>query len=906
MHRMVSNILGLSPEDSKRTPTEWIRALLPLMAPLAICASGVRVELIWVALAWIVLLVPGLLAVNLFFPAPHPFSGIAARFGVATLLAMVPAACVGWMGCMLHWTLSTYMWTFGLVYVGLIAAIAHFLAHKKESESPDAPRWPSFDLGLNASKIIAAIVLICLGVVIVGVVMASPPSEEFQFKIRYDQYSRPGWWHGVVVGAVGSILGGLTLLVAGLRNRAAKIDESADEHGATAEDSGQTRNRGKGAKSRKSSESAQAPIALLGNWLSLLIWIAAACLTVHLMRVVYSESVPVPSKKASTLLWNVDDVAYVCEATDYLYGAEMGRFEPSIGSNVPMSRASMSPMMAPLVAMIAKFTGITPPALHHSVMPPLMILIGASCLVAVLSVIFRNDRWLVPLGLFVALLLIYKTWDHARCEVEMIAFRAMQSKGVHLIWVQPMQLAALLLLATRPGKLHLAFAFCTGIVAHTVHPFGTINAMVWSTAMVVGAILFDRKAVLYLLAMLVFSCGLAGLYYTVSKQPKDGPKLSSGREKGSRIQSRDVIRIDEELFTIYGDLEQQLQQSTLTDEVRGALWANNVGLPQDVILEPEADGVWAIMYGKRPLYRIKKIETKLVVYECEGTPIPQLDPFWSFGLTTLYTIGALAVPLLLGFGFRRREVFYVGWLGAAALLACNVEPLGHVLNKALPMSIFWRGRWMLPQLVSGAVLATMIYWSVCVLIRGRLEKMTPLISLVASIVTLAGVGGMLLKTSSMPLQVGDAPKNLTKFSDDLHGLVDLLGCVEANPFVFGPFLVHHELPQLMPNIQLVFSRDKFMRAADAEDFRDVALGVFNAMRQGRLDVTLFDQLCEMYPIDHVIIDRPVSSESGRRVRGQIAQVLASKGWVDVGYSGRYQVWRAPTAKAAAAENPADE
>ncbi|MEZ6084014.1 MAG: hypothetical protein R3E58_08745 [Phycisphaerae bacterium] len=65
----------------------------------------------------------------------------------------------------------------------------------------------------------------------------------------------------------------------------------------------------------------------------------------------------------------------------------------------------------------------------------------------------------------------------------------------------------------------------------------------------------------------------------------------------------------------------------------------------------------------------------------------------------------------------------------------------------------------------------------------------------ASIVTLAGVGGMLLKTSSMPLQVGDAPKNLTKFLGRPTRSRRLTRrCQEANPFVFGPFLVHHELP----------------------------------------------------------------------------------------------------------------
>jgi hypothetical protein len=888
---MAANILGLSPKASQRTPVEWMRALLPLVAPLAICAAGVRVELIWVALVWMLLLVPGLLAVNLFFPAPHPFSHLASRFGVATLLAMVPAAIVGWTGCMLHWTLATYLWAYGLVYLGLVAGLAHFLAHQAPAESSEPSHWPAFDLCINTSKVVAAIVLLSVGAVLAGVAMASPPSEEFTDALRYDQYARPDWWHGVAVGAVGSIIGGLALLVAGLRQRNVEVAESESN-------SPQSPKLDKGSKSRKKAKSAGAPGGGFNlQWLSLLVWIAAAGMTVHLMRVVFSESVPVPSKKATTLLWNVDDVAYVCEATDYLYGAEMGRYEPSTGGKVPLSRAAMSPMTAPLVAMIAKFTGVTPPGLHHSVMPPLMILIGASCLAAVLSVIFGNDKWLVPLGLLVALLLINKTWDYARCEVEMIAFRAMQPKAIHLIWVQPLQLASMLLLVTRPGRKHLGFAICAGIVAHMTHPFGTINAMVWSTALVVCSLMFDRKAAVYLLVMLVFSCGLAGVYRAVSKSPADGPKLSSGRIHGTRIQSRDLVRIDAELFTLYGNLEDQLQPGNVSDELLRTLRTNGARVPNGVTLEPEEDGGWAILYGKRPLFRIRSNDSKLVVYECEAKPIAQHDPFWSFGCNTLYTTGALSVPLLLGFGFRRREVFYVGWLGAAVLLSCNLEPLGRLLNQALPMSIFWRGRWMLPQLVSGAVLATLIYWCVCVLIRGRREAMTALVSVVASIVTLAGVGAMLVKSSSMTLHTGDAPRNLTKFSDDMHGLVDVLGGVEASPYVFAPFLVHHELPQLMPNIRLVFSRDKFMRMVDAEDFREIALGVFNSMRNGRLDATTFDRLCAYYPIDHVVIDRPISPKTNRRVRGPVAQVLSDKGWTDIGSSGRYQVWRSPTSTA---------
>ncbi|MEZ6084015.1 MAG: hypothetical protein R3E58_08750 [Phycisphaerae bacterium] len=96
------------------------------------------------------------------------------------------------------------------------------------------------------------------------------------------------------------------------------------------------------------------------------------------------------------------------------------------------------------------------------------------------------------------------------------------------------------------------------------------------------------------------------------------------------------------------------------------------------------DHVWQ----SRPLYRIKAIETKLVVYECEAHRSRSWIRSGPSGLTTLYTIGALAVLLLLGFGFRRREVALRWLAGAAQARLRNVEPLGMSSTGALPMSIF--------------------------------------------------------------------------------------------------------------------------------------------------------------------------------------------------------------------------
>ncbi|NOX59866.1 MAG: hypothetical protein GXP29_13555, partial [Planctomycetes bacterium] len=309
---VVQKILGLPQREGKPSTGEWLTALGPLLAPLLICGVGVRVELVWVAVVWVMLLVPGLLAVNLFFPKPHPFSHIAARFGVASVLALLPAAVLGWTGCMLHWTLTTYLSCYVVAYLCLVAVLAHFLAHRRSDEAA-APSESSFDWGLATSRWVAGVVLVCIGVVLVGVVMSSPPSGDLPNAERYDQDARPDWWVGVTTGAVGSIGGGLILLSLSFARRKDGRTDVGDAQLTDARDKSEKpkqRNRGsKAHKKIKTSSSDLANSKLI--WLTAILWLAIACTTAHIMRVVFSESIAVESQRGRMLLWNVDDVAYV-------------------------------------------------------------------------------------------------------------------------------------------------------------------------------------------------------------------------------------------------------------------------------------------------------------------------------------------------------------------------------------------------------------------------------------------------------------------------------------------------------------------------------------------------------------------------------------------------------------------
>src|SRR5436853_6355280 len=107
-----------------------------------------------------------------------------------------------------------------------------------------------------------------------------------------------------------------------------------------------------------------------------------------------------------------DDVSYVSEAIDAAAGLPLGRWEASLGGGLDASRSATPIVGAPLVAAISQATGVAPAALHHAVLPPLMILLGASALAAALAVVFRRDRWLVPLGLVVGLAALAKSWDY--------------------------------------------------------------------------------------------------------------------------------------------------------------------------------------------------------------------------------------------------------------------------------------------------------------------------------------------------------------------------------------------------------------------------------------------------------------------------------------------------------------
>lgn len=892
MNTAIAKLAGAVRQDGQSPVlSDWLRAFAPLVAPLVIMLSGSAIgALAPVGLVWIVFMIPGWLAANLWFPQGHPLGAGVARLGIASVLALFPFSVLAYLGCVLHWRLTPVIGLHVIVSVVAIVLMGRALL-RRQALPAAAEREAGFDLPLTAPRWAAVVLLVAIGVMLAGVCLSSPDThvDDAVFSSRN---ARPGWWHGAVLGLAASLVGAATLMFALVR--APKVEPDAKGSAARSPVPPSRRKGGRApGRVEGSDEGAQTSGLDLGRWVVGILWIACVLLTLHLMRATYTLSIPkmeyvqYASRPDVILGWDVDDVAYISEATDYRYGAVMGRYDASVGGKYALSRSRLTPLVAPLVAMIARATGIDCPSLQHTVMPPLAVLIGVSCYAAVLMVVFRMHRWVVPLGLLVVLLLILKTWDYARCVVEMLIYRAMQPKALQLWWVAPLQFASLILLARKPGAKHFALVAVVAIVGHLTHPLATIMGMVFGTAMVLVTLIERRQAVAWFLATLAAYCALAGEYRLTARSNVDLPGLSSDRRPGEPLETRDLLRSDVHRFTLGKEFATDIAGGAVTRALSQAFREKECMVPANWPIElVAAQGYYFVGADRRGGYRLVPNGENFDVYEIEATYHLRHDPFWTFGNNTLYLAGSLAVPLVIALGVRRRELLYLGLLGGAVLISTNFEPLGRLLNVALPTAIFWRARWMVPTLVNVAVVAGIIYWAVGVIIRGRAARMDGARSMAACLVAVGAVGLMLMKTDSRVVTAGKAPVQLSKFPTEVHELVPLLGGVESDAFVWGTLHVHHMLPQLMPNVQLVFSREKFMRPADDPSYRQLVEATFAGYSRKTVEPTWYDRLLALYPIDHVVVDYGYG-ESAR----MLAAYLAQRGWERVGRtSRRFEVW----------------
>ncbi|MCK4658043.1 MAG: hypothetical protein KAV82_00845 [Phycisphaerae bacterium] len=814
VRKIILRIAGLTDEDTSiGLFAAGRRGLWPLAAPFLILTCDPRWEMFAAAACWSVLILPGLLAVNLSFSADHPFGRGFGKLGVASVGGLTLFGLVSWLACLLHWRLSGALALYAVLYAACVAVLCLRLVRRGPMTDVEDARPAVAGLLPNITKPAAAIILVGTLVMMAGVWLATLATLATQppHKTRGLYGAHEYWWQGTLLGAVAAVIVASVIVFA---LRRAKPTEQKKSTG-----KGSIKGGAGGAKAARVRTSPS-------SWLAALLWLGVAVLTWHAMSAGYRMP-PKPQDRLAHMAhrppWNSDDVTYVAQAVDYRYGLPMGKHESSVGSDRPLNRADLSPLVAPLVATFSLVTGVECAALHHSVLPPLIILVGMSVLAAALMVVFRGHRWAVPLGMLVAAMLICKSWEYERSMVEFTVWRALQTKSAHLWLVHPLQLATLVLIALRPTKRHLFGGVAVAVVGHLAHPFATILGAVWSATICGAAVVWQRKALPKLVVLLACYGLLGGAFYKLSNAGKAQQRLSSGRVTGESEQSRDLVRFD-------------------------------------------------------------------------GKPIPRQEPRILFGWNVLFCFGALATPVVLALGRRNREFLLVGLLGVVGVAVCNIAVFGKLVNIALPTSILWRARWMLPALICIAVVSFVLYWALLALLRRGDGSATVGRSFVACLAAGGMFAVLLANTSAYALRVGPLPKQLSKFSGDIHGLVDLLGGVDEAPFVWGPRVVTRELPQLMPNLKLVLSRRKIMLPADDDNFRQIVLGTRSAFYasanqlRGRTPsdahlLQALQRLEHLYPIDHFVLDYG----SGRGPQG--ARVLQSDGWHRVGNSGIYEVWR---------------
>ena len=91
----------------------------------------------------------------------------------------------------------------------------------------------------------------------------------------------------------------------------------------------------------------------------------------------------------------------------------------------------------------------------------------------------------------------------------------------------------------------------------------------------------------------------------------------------------------------------------------------------------------------------------------------------------------------------------------------------------------------------------------------------------------------------------------------------------------------------MPNVKLVFSREKIMRVGKDKRYREIVKGVFDAFAKGTVTASQFQMLRNLYPVDHVVVDYRYSRREGP------VRMLTDLGWRRIGRAGPYEVWQAP-------------
>ena len=481
-----------------------LRIALPLVAPFAIVVCDPRWELVAVAAVWSLFILPGALVTAVLLPADHPLASAPACFATSTAAALAPFSVVAWIGSVCHWTLAPVLAIHGAVSAATVGALG-VLAWRRRSPTaapnPDDAAEPGEPRRTRLVVLVGLFAVVLVGFVCANQVTASRPFHRYRLTWmaggRLDAIDGL-WWVGAAIAIAAAIAAGILLA----RRRLLATPDARRARG------------------------------------QLALWAIAAVLLVLLMRVAYGMPSPRSPSRAS---WDPDDVSYVSQAVDAADGLPLARWEASLGGELDATRSATSIAGAPLVAALSEVTGVSPAALHHAVLPPLVILLGASALAAALAVVFRRDRWLVPLGVVVGLGVLAKSWDYPGSIAQLVVYQAAQPKALHLWFALPLQLATAALVLVRPDRTSVIAAIGAAIVATCIHPLAAIIGAVWAATLIVVAIGVRRPAIAAAAALLAAYAALGLETKHAMSQPR-AHAPSTDRVPGEVRESRDLVR----------------------------------------------------------------------------------------------------------------------------------------------------------------------------------------------------------------------------------------------------------------------------------------------------------------------------------------------------------------------------
>lgn len=432
------------------------------LIPFAVLACEPRRELALGAAGWVLLSIPGLLAMARWLPVAHPLRRFPAPLAMGPALGLLLFGLVTTLATKLHWSFSAFLWTYAAVYTTTCLALRFWPSHDRTEVGIEP--GPAIEPGPPGERWFGWVMLGGLALTMVA--------------LCFGRHT-PGGSHWIWTG-VGLASGTVVLFVAvACRGRAGKAiadSSSVDQPEVEASER-------------------------LDLGLACVLWVGVVLFGLHLMLVAY--------ERRDTAH---DDVTHVSRAVDFLTGEPMDRYEPSLGESLPMDPGYVIATQSLLLATFSRLTGISCAALQHGVLPPLVVLAGLGAWATLVGLLLLRHRILWPLATLLLLAALSFSYDGYRSLAHHSVYLPTVPKAVHLVIVMPLQIASMVLVMTRPGRRNTWLAVLLAVAGYVIHPWSVIAGAVWAGSFLLFAIIAQRSALVSVVVVLAAFVGL-GLFH---------------------------------------------------------------------------------------------------------------------------------------------------------------------------------------------------------------------------------------------------------------------------------------------------------------------------------------------------------------------------------------------------------